>query len=275
VYKRQPAGNRVAASNPGATGFNAISHRDRRLADGGNAYSLEPPDQALCVGNGVVFESVNLAVQAFSTSGTPLTATQSINTFFGLSPIIIRSIPRVYGTFTSDPKCYYDVALDRWFLTVLGIDRDPSTGAFTGTTEIFLAVSTTGDPVSTSWQIYKLDTTDDGTNGTPSHAGCPCLGDQPLIGADATGFYISTNEFPLFTNGFNGAEIYAMSKAALAAGTLPTVVHFHVPTLAEGFAYSIQPATTPPGGAHASGNGGTEFFPVSYTHLTLPTICSV
>src|SRR5258708_20533140 len=51
-----------------------------------------------------------------------------------------------------------------------------------------------------------------------------------------------------------------MSKAALAAGPLPTVVHSHEPTLAEGFAYSVQPATTPPGGTYATGNGGTEYF---------------
>ena len=256
-----PAGNAVAASNPGATGFNGISHKDQRRADNGNAFSLEPPDQALCVGGGVVLESVNLAVRAFSTTGAPLTATQSLNTFFGLSPAIMRPPnPLSFGTFLSDPKCYFDPSQSRWYLTVLGIDRVPSTGAFTGKTEVFIAVSKTGSPVTGGWFIYKLDTTDDGTNGTPSHNGCPCLGDQPLIGADATGFYVSTNEFPLFVNGFNGAEVYAMSKAALAAGTLPTVVHFHEPTLAEGFAYSVQPATTPPGGTYASGNGGTEYF---------------
>ena len=255
-----PDGQAVTSANGANGGFNGISHRDQRRADGGNAFSLEPPDQALCVGNGVVLESVNLAVRAFSTAGAPLSATQSLNTFFGLTPAIIRSSPPVYGTFTSDPKCYFDASLQRWFLTILGLDRNPSGGAYTGKSEIYLAVSKTASPVTGGWYIYKLDTTDDGTNGTPSHAGCPCLGDQPLIGADANGFYISTNEFPLFANGFNGAEIYAMSKAALAAGTLPTVVHFHEPTLAEGYAYSVQPATTPPGGSYATAGGGTEYF---------------
>ena len=254
-----PAGNAVAASNPGATGFNGISHADQRGADGGNAFSLEPPDQALCVGNGVVLEAVNLAVRAFSTTGTALMATQSINSFFGLTPAIIRSQPPVYGTFTSDPKCYYDAGLGRWFLTVLGIDRDPSSGAFTGKTEVYIAVSKTSS-LAGGWYIYELPTTDDGTNGTASHTGCPCLGDQPLIGADANGFYISTNEFPLFTNGFNGAQIYAMSKAALAAGKPLAAVHFHEPTLAEGYAYTVQPATTPPGGSYTTANGGTEYF---------------
>ena len=35
---------------------------------------------------------------------------------------------------------------------------------------------------------------------------------------------------------------------------------FLQPTLAEGQAYSIQPATTPPGAAYATGHGGTEYF---------------
>jgi hypothetical protein len=37
-------------------------------------------------------------------------------------------------------------------------------------------------------------------------------------------------------------------------------VKFFQPTLAEGFAYSQQPTTTPPGAAHATLNSGTEYF---------------
>ena len=51
-----------------------------------------------------------------------------------------------------------------------------------------------------------------------------------------------------------------MSKAALVGGTLPTIVHIADLTQAEGPAFSLQPTTTPPGGAHASVNGGTEYF---------------
>ena len=74
-----------------------------------------------------------------------------------------------------------------------------------------------------------MATTNDGTNGV-SHPGCPCFGDQPLIGADAKGFYVSTNEFPIFAAGFNGAQVYAMSKAALAAGTLPAGLNLNATT---------------------------------------------
>jgi len=86
------------------------------------------------------------------------------------------------------------------------------------------------------------------------------LGDQPLIGADANGFYVSTNEFPLFSAGFNGAQVYAMSKTALAGGMLPAVVMITPGALEEGIAYTLQPTTTPPGGAYETANGGTEYF---------------
>ena len=46
----------------------------------------------------------------------------------------------------------------------------------------------------------------------------PYLGDYPHIGADANGFYITTNAYPWLRNGFAGAQIYALSKAQLAAG---------------------------------------------------------
>lgn len=140
------------------------------------------------------------------------------------------------------------------------MDINSSTGAPSGRTHIEIAVSKTGNPTS-DWNLFELDTTDDGNNGNPSHPNCPCLGDQPLIGADANGFYISTNEFSLFSTPFNGAQIYAMSKTALAAGVLPTVFQINAGEMATpdigGIWYSIQPATTPPGDDYAT---NTEYF---------------
>jgi hypothetical protein len=243
--------------------FQGLNHFDNRFAGTGDytntQSSNEPPDQALCVGNGMVVESVNTVIRVRSTSGAKLTEAMPLNDFFNLAPEVIRSDPLVFGDFTSDPKCYYDVDTNRWFVTLLQLGVDPDTGDFTGDSSILIGVSTSGDPTGT-FSIFSLDTTNDGTDGTPSHPDCPCLGDQPLIGADANGFYVSTNEFPLFEDGFNGANIYAMSKTALAGGSAATVVMIHEPTLAEGQAYSVQPATTPPGAAYATTHNGTEFF---------------
>lgn len=252
-----PNGNAIVGADAGFFGFNGITHRDQRLAGNNTQFSLEPPDQGLAVGKGFVLEAVNDALAVYDTSGNRLAGPSPLNAFFNLAPEIIRSNPPVFGPFLSDPKCYFDPLTQRWFVTELEIDVDPNTGNFLGHSTVVIAVSTTSDPTD-SYLLYSLDATDD--TGTPDHAGCPCFGDQPLIGADANGFYISTNEFSIFGPNFNGAQIYAMSKTALVAGTLPPVVHFSGLPLAEGPAFSVQPTTTPPGGLFEQANGGTEYF---------------
>jgi hypothetical protein len=240
-------------------GFNGISHTDQRLAANGNQFSIEPPDQGLAVNDNYIVEAVNLAIRVRSKAGASLTSTRALNAFFNLTPAITRSTPPVYGPFTSDPKCYFDNDTKRWFVTILEIDTNPATGDLLGKSSVMIAVSKTEDPTG-EWNIYSFDTTN--TTGTPEHTGCPCFGDQPLIGADANGFYITTNEFPIFGDGFNGAQVYAISKAKLTAGpaSLPPVISFSGLPLADGPAYTVQPAITAAGGQHAAINGGTEYF---------------
>lgn len=254
-----PADSVVLGVQPTAVGFNGISHTDQRLAAGGNQFSIEPPDQGLAVGNGYVVDSVNLALRIRTTGGVPVTPTIALNAFFHLPPAILRTTPPVYGPFISDPRCYFDRDTQRWFITVLEIDTSPVTDDLLSKSSLLLAVSETANPAG-SWNLYSIDTTN--KTGTPDHAGCPCFGDQPLIGADANGFYISTNEFPIVGDGFNGAQLYAVSKTLLAAGpvSLPPVVTFSGLPLAEGLAYSLAPAITAAGGAHATINHGTEYF---------------
>jgi hypothetical protein len=169
----------------------------------------------------------------------------------------------VFGDFVSDPKCYFDPADQRWFVTALQIGLDPATANFVPPTHLEIAVSQTADPTG-SWNLFSIDTTDDGSNGTPSHANCPCFGDQPLIGADANGFYVSTNEYGLGGGfPFNGAQVYAVSKQALESGSGGRVVHFNAGLSllpAGGLAFSIQPATAPGAGGNELANGGTEYF---------------
>jgi hypothetical protein len=252
-------GNSIVGGAGTAAAWNGISHRDQRLAGTGaytnTQFSLEPPDQGLCVGNGKVVETVNNALRVYDTSGNALTAVMPLSQVFGLPPEIVRTT-LTFGPFISDPKCYFDVATNRFFLTELELEVNSSTGNFTGPSDQLIAVSTTGDPTAT-WAIYKFSTTDAG------RAGCPCFGDQPLIGADANGFYISTNEFGIFSSAFNGAQLYAISKAALAANApSPVVTHIDAgpKTLSQGgLAYSVQPATSPDA-TYATANHGTEYF---------------
>ena len=54
------ASGKKAKSNPTFnTGFEGLNFYQQRYARGGNQFSVEPPDQALCVGNGYVLEAVN------------------------------------------------------------------------------------------------------------------------------------------------------------------------------------------------------------------------
>jgi hypothetical protein len=242
----------------GGAGFDGLTHRDQRLASSGNQFSTEPPDQALAVGNGYVVEAVNLAIRVRTTDGNIVVPAIGLNAFFRLAPSIDRATG-TFGPFTSDPKAYFDADAQRWFVSLLEIDDDPQTGAFLGHSAVLLAVSQTSNPAG-SWYLYSIDTTN--ATGTSDHAGCPCFGDQPLIGADRYGFYVSTNEFPIFADGFNGAQVYAISKARLVAGpsgSIPVVAFSGLP-LAEGTAYSLQPSITAQGGAHDIGRGGTEYF---------------
>ncbi len=253
-----PGPKSVTHTNNGFSGFNALSHADQRYADNGNQFSLEPPDQGLCSGNGFVLEEVNLAISIYSLSSGQVVqyGISSLNRFFGLPSAITRSTPPVYGPFLSDPRCYYDHATGRWFVSILEIDTDPTSGALLQNSSVLLAVSQTSNPTG-GWSVFTLDTTDAST------ANCPCFGDQPLLGADAYGIYISTNEFGIANAVFNGAIIYAISKQALEVGTASSAVAFQVASAlgsAGGPVYSVQPAISSTGNGDNTHNNGTEYF---------------
>ncbi|MBK7080441.1 MAG: hypothetical protein IPH55_06710 [Betaproteobacteria bacterium] len=209
-----------AKSNPAVIySFEGVNHRNQRLASNGNQFSGEPADQGLCVGNGYILETVNSALRVYDAStGTPLSPVLSLNQFYGFPPAINRGTGE-YGPFTFDVSCHYDPDSNRWFHLALDLDQDPDTGDFTGRNYLDLAVSKTGDPTG-EWVVYRIPGMNDGTEGTPNHncPGGPCFADFPHIGVDKNGVYITTNEFPLFADGFTGAQVYAMSKKALANG---------------------------------------------------------
>jgi hypothetical protein len=250
-----------AKANPQlGTHFEGLNFRQQRVANGGNQFSVEPPDQGLCAGNGYVVESVNDVVRVFHTDGTPATGVVDLNSFYGY-PAAINRTTGVRGPFVTDPSCYFDGAAQRWFQVVLTLDTTPA-GAFTGANHLDIAVSQTGDPTG-GWSIYRLPAQDNGTDGTPDH-GCSdgfCLGDYPHIGADANGFFVTTNEYSFFGPEFKSAQIYAFSKAALARGDANVLVtQIDTSGLDNGNpGFTIWPATSTPS-QWATGQGGTEYF---------------
>src|SRR6476619_6486720 len=276
----QVTGNGKAKSNPEiVTSFDGLNFFNQRFANNGNQFSIEPPDQALCAGNGFVLESVNDVLNIYGTDGSTLLGVTDLNTFYGYPAAIDRTKNTLQcGPSITDPTCHFDSASQRWFHVVLTLDRvSPTTQSLNGKNHLDIAVSNTSSPLGT-WTVFHLPVQNDGTDGTPNH-GCvarvringvltlihaQCLGDYPHIGMDANGLYITTNEFDLFTPGqFHGAQIYAISKQGLISGGPANVVQFDTTALAPTLPFGVQGFTVfpalSPGTDFRTDNGGTEF----------------
>ena len=57
------------------------THGGRTGIYANSQFDVTPPDQGLCVGQGDLVEPINLAVQVYSTDGTPLTEAVPLNQF--------------------------------------------------------------------------------------------------------------------------------------------------------------------------------------------------
>ena len=274
-----------AKSNPTFNfGFEGLNHYQQRFARGGNQFSVEPPDQGMCVGNGYVVEAVNDVLNVYSAatgasalpdntatnivSGFPRNVNHAVdlNSFYSYAPAINRTTG-VRGQFVTDPSCLYDAQTQRFFVVVLTLEVVPTSGAFTTVNHLDIAVSQTSNPTG-GWNIYRTDVTNDGTNTGGANPG-PFLGDYPHIGADANGFYITTNAYPWCCNGFSGAQIYAYSKAQLAAGaTSVTMQHIDTSGMVNAPSdagstqpgFTLWPSQSPGTSQFQLANNGTEYF---------------
>lgn len=256
----------LAGSNPEVNlSFDGLNHRQQRTANGGNQFSVEPPDQGLCVGNGFVVEATNSVLRVFDASGNPLTGVQALNPFFGYAPAIIRSNPLQFGADVIDPICYYDPDNNRFVVAITTLHHVGTTSDFNGKNTIDVAVSNSGDPTG-AWTVYSIPAQNDGTDGTPNH-GCtldgttpgPCFQDYPHIGADQNGVYITTNEYDLFGPNFNASQVFALSKAQLAAHpasiSVTLVENLQVDALP---GFTVWPANSPVG-QYSTESNGTEY----------------
>ena len=213
------AGSQLAGNAGGLLqNFNGTSSLDSEKTNFGAEF--EPPDQGLCVGNGFVVEPVNSAYNIYRTNGTKIAGPFNVNRLFNDG----------FKQFTSDPRCFFDKTTNTWFAVILFISSNSKVG------RIDLSVNPTGDP-TTPWTTYRINTTD------PGNPGCPCFGDQPLLGIDQDNIYVSTNEFSILGPQFNGAQIYAISKSELV-GLARSVhfVHFGDLRIGGAIAASVQPA---------------------------------
>ena len=138
-----------AKSNPTFDfGFEGLNHYQQRYSRGGNQFSVEPPDQGMCVGNGYVVEAVNDVFNVYSAAtgasvlpdntatnivgGFPRNVDHAVdlNSFYGYPPAVNRTTG-IRGQFVTDPSCIYDAQTQRFFVVVLTLETVPTTGAFT------------------------------------------------------------------------------------------------------------------------------------------------
>lgn len=236
----------------GAVGWDAISGNEMRYAspDGRRwNYSLEPPDMALCVGNGYVVQGVNGAIQIRNNNGVALTDVTPMNYFLGYGP----EYP--FGTSVGDPVCRYDPGTGRFFLSLYLFD-----GYYTSLGNV-LAISNSGNPLG-SWSVWELP-----DMGNYTLAGCVygCFPDYPQLGLDQNGVWLTNNEFDWldpFGTPYAGTTIWGISKRMLidSGGTFLLAWVWGlgydggVPT-----AFTVQPASTP-NGAYDTSSGGTQYF---------------
>ena len=207
----------------------------------------------------------NTATNIVSGFPTNVNHAVDLNSFYGYAPAINRTTG-VRAQSVTDPSCLYDAATQRFFVVVLTLESFPN-GALTLVNHLDIAVSQSANPTG-SWNIYRVDVTNDGTNTGGQNPG-PYLGDYPHIGADANGFYITTNAYPWCCNGFSGAQIYAFSKAQLAAGAANvTMVHLDTSGLVSAPSdagttqpgFTVWPAQSPGTTSFDPNAGGTEYF---------------
>jgi hypothetical protein len=237
----------ISGNLTGFSGFDGITaaiNGSENSPETGGVGDVAPPDQGLAVGPSAagtaVFEAVNDTIAVYRTNGQDL-ATVPAYQFFGLPA----------SAFLSDPRVYYDGQTGHWFVTMFTVGN-PSGSV---PSEQYIAVSQTTDPLG-AYTVFSIDTSDTGTSG------CPCFGDYDQVGANATGFYISTNEFGISSGAFNGTIIYAVSKQALISAARgfrsePPVETVRVPYASDPFAaYHLAPSEEPPGGT----NPEAEYF---------------
>src|SRR5579859_4473497 len=107
--------------------FNGISGIDQETAGtgryAGTGETLEPPDQGLCSNGSYVLEAVNDALRVYTSAGRPLMPKAIL-----LSQFFNRAAGGPTGPtdFISDPRCVYDSATHRWFVTLLDITSVPA-----------------------------------------------------------------------------------------------------------------------------------------------------
>ena len=255
-------GSGKAKSNPELNfSFDALNHRAQRLANGGNQFSIEPPDQGLCAGNGFVMETINDVMRIFDVNGNPLTGVVDLNTFYGYPAAINRTTGQ-YGPEITDPSCYFDINTQRWFHIALTLDRVGTTSALNGKNHLDIAVTATPSPLG-PWNIYHLPVQNDGTDGTPNHH-CrmgPAWATIPILAPTRTAYSLRLTNLPCPGPDFSGHKFTGYPSRRWPRA--PPVCRVSILNTGDPSipfpGFTVWPASSSDG-VYDGTHGGTEFF---------------
>ena len=91
------SGKKAKSQPQFSVGFEGLNLYQQRYARGGNQFTVEPPDQALCAGGGYVVEAVNDVLNVFDTNGNSLlpdnTATNIVSGWLDFRNCLDKSCP--------------------------------------------------------------------------------------------------------------------------------------------------------------------------------------
>ncbi|MBK7405344.1 MAG: hypothetical protein IPJ41_12105 [Phycisphaerales bacterium] len=193
ITRRGPANNLVAG---GLT-------EQKRTTAGPLFPSLDqtpwsPPDPTLAVGPNHIVETVNMDIAFYSKNGTEQFRGRLDSSG---NPGFFETVGA--GSFTFDPKCFYDLDAQRF--VVVALETYGTTQAW-----IDIAVSDDSDPNGV-WYKYRTD-------ARVNVGGNLYWVDYPGVGSDGQAYYVNGNLFPLSNGNFGGVLIRSFDKSKLLAG---------------------------------------------------------
>jgi hypothetical protein len=175
-----------------------------------------PPDTTMSVGPTQVAVFVNGRLRTFNkTTGVADGALNVDTDVFFASVISTPGAGQV--AFTSDPNARYDRNSNRWFLNIIDVVLNSSTGATPVPNRVITAVSDAARngviSASTVWTFYQFQ------------GDAALFTDYPSFGIDQDAIYIGANMFTL-AGAFNSAKGYVIPKAPFLAGNALVVWAF-------------------------------------------------
>ncbi|HKP69751.1 MAG TPA: carboxypeptidase-like regulatory domain-containing protein, partial [Pyrinomonadaceae bacterium] len=179
-----------------------------------------PPDTEAEVGPNSIVVHVNGRLRTFS-KGTSAVAPAADGVLNVDTDVFFASVITAPGagevSFSTDPNVRYDRISNRWFLNIIDVTLNSTTGVTTRVNRVIIAVSDAASngniTAGTVWTFYQF-------NGDAT-----LFTDYQSFGVDASAMYIGGNMFTL-AGAFNSTKGFVIPKAPALTGSPLTVWAF-------------------------------------------------